>query len=67
MYTCKNGGTPFYGPTSYMHPSGTAYTNGGGGASFTTECFWGYWNSPGVTLNIVVTVGGTTATGSNTG
>jgi hypothetical protein len=66
-YTCKDNGVVFYGPADFAYPSGTTSTNGNGGGSPTTDCFWGYWSNAGHTLSITVTVGGTTATGSFTG
>ena len=42
-------------------------TNASGGASFATECKWGYWNNSSPTLTMTVTVGGVTASASDTG
>jgi hypothetical protein len=42
-------------------------TNASGGASFATECKWGYWNNKSPTLTMTVTVGGVTASASDTG
>jgi hypothetical protein len=42
-------------------------TDGSGSASFATECKWGYWNNSSPSLTMKVTVGGQTASATDTG
>ena len=66
-YTCTWSAGDSWGPTGDNWSGQAQSTNGGGGASFTTQCVWGDWAIKNETATVTVTVGGTTAAGTYDG
>jgi len=66
-YNCQSSNSGSFDKNDRNSAGVVQKTNGSGGASFATECKWGYWNNSSPTLTMTVTVGGVTASASDTG